>query len=298
MQADVKEAVGFMFRWSLLGLAGLLVVSVAGILLEPSALARTRKSELVMPDFVVPANKDTRVWGFHTSRGNERALISLTGGGSSWTIKGTAYGDGVALTLPGEGEGLFAIETVGCPYGPVAFHRSESLLLRLKQGTRAFLIDADAVLASDEAVNFGPLLDELSRIGEVALFCRGPFDQYPSLRDRLRSKVGPIPAVYLAQRESRIDPLLGSARRAIGAFDRAGASRIDLITDNPDLATKVAKFVPFYRRTDVRIHLVNPPAGYKTQKAVTLGSHWAGAVMDILSPAADRNRNHPDSHKR
>ncbi len=297
MQADVKEAFGFLFRWALLGLSGLFALGVGFVLFDPSGLTGIRNRELVIPDFVIPADKITQVWGFHTTRGNERTLLSLSGSQESWPLIGTAFLERVAITLPSEPEGISIIQTVGSPYSPTAFNISESLLLRMAKGSRGFLIDAEAVINSDNARDFGPGLEELSQIGEVAIFCQGPFDQYPALRDRLRSKVGPVPAVYLAHRDGRVEPWLGSGRRAIGAFDRAGASRIDLITDNPDLAAEVAQFVPFYRRTDVRIHLINPPAGQKKDKAVFLHEDWAAAVRSLSSPAADQDRDQPGSHK-
>lgn len=297
MQADVKEAFGFLFRWALLGLSGLLALGVGLVLFDPAALASTQNSELVIPDFVIPAGKETQVWGFHTTRGNERTLLSLSGRQESWPLKGIAYGERVAIKFPAEPEGVSVIQTVGPAYCSTAFNKSESLLYRLAKGSRGFLIDAEAVIDSENARDFGPLLDELSQIGDVALFCQGPFDQYPALRERLRSKVGLVPAIYLAHRDGRIEPWQGSGRRAIGAFDRAGASRIDLITDNPLLAGEVAKFVPFYRRTDVRIHLVNPPAGHKKDKAVFFHGNWAAAVRSLSSPAADHDRDQPGSHK-
>ncbi len=297
MQADLKVAIGFMSRWSILGLSGLFVLWVGFILFDPAGLASIQDTQLVIPDFVIPADKSSIAWGFHTTRVKRGPLLSLSGEKGSWPIRGISYGKRVAIKLPAGPEGTSAIQTVGSAYGPTAFYTHESLVHRAAKGSRVFLIDAQAIVDSDQLSDFGAMLGELSQVGDVAIFCQGPFDQYPQLRDRLRNKVGPVPAVYLARRQSRIDPWQGSARSAIGAFDKAGASRIDLITTSPLLAAEVAKFAPFYRRTDVRIHLVNPPAGHKKVKSLELHDNWVSAVRDISSPPAQQDPNQPASEK-
>lgn len=203
MHAEYKEPLGFLCRWCLLGLAGVVGLIAAWTALSSTVVSATETpGGIVSPDLICrPLDKEfADMWCYPTRPVSQLSAPIVMGAfGDGFQSVGFTYGKRILLRVPPRKEGLFSIRVSGIPYSPLAFHNSQSLLLVVREAKKVFLIDAAilSVISSEPEKSYWcKCLNEMRELGTVVFFHSGGIDKYEKMKEKIRRRYPEIPLLF------------------------------------------------------------------------------------------------------
>ncbi|MDP7163179.1 MAG: hypothetical protein QF577_00485 [Phycisphaerae bacterium] len=208
MRSSLPEAVGFLCRWSLLALAGavVLVTSWAGLL--AAAVADDLHAGLILPDALWHAKaKNPYLTGF-LGPSAQRVTVSMTMHQDHFgrLHLTRTYGRSIQPHLPTPPIGTHTVIVRGLPYSTLAFQQYQGRLVVVPDPQEVYLVDAR--LAADSSQGDQAAMDRvlahLKRIGQPALFCPHDPGQFVRLRKRL-ARYRDIPMLCATTRYGKVD---------------------------------------------------------------------------------------------
>lgn len=243
MHGAIREALGFLCRWCLLALVGLIVpcLTWAALLATATPAAHARR-EVVAPDSIRQRPRDRYLVAYpdpHVRRASSTVLIVNR---PDEGVCGLYSGRDHVFYIP-LGKTRLGISRVllnGVPYGPHAFCREETLLQIVSPGRRVFLIDAGAAfdLPADAERVFKDCLEKLRRRGAAVFFHPGALPDYVRVRRRLR---GPYPGTPVVYRVTRKPDPMDALAYAAKTLCRRRKENCVVITPDANLARRAAE---------------------------------------------------------
>ena len=293
MNERSREIAGFLCRWCLLGMAGVIVLAATcAAILATSSLASELRTELTVPDFIgeMPAERPIALHAYVdppvTYRSPPPAMAILADGSLRSAVRGT--GDWLLL-IRAAGPGLHHLTVKGMPYGPLAFLTSQALVRVIPERRAVFLVDARlASMCSRVAPRaWGRRLDEMWRRGEMAFFWSGRPREFRRLRAQLHVPGSPMP--LLATLGPRAD-YLRTLQRTQRALNVRGWRNVKptVVTADEQLAGRAAKAA-----FPVELHNVEAASGKSLAITVRKAGDKALALQSAdpqLSAVAGRRR--------
>ena len=138
--------------------------------------------------------------------------------------------------------GLIELETVGLPYGPVAFKRSRPVVLVVPGDGREVLIDGRLVLPAGgpEAAAWRLCTRRIARGGRIAFFLVASLETYRAARVSLRRTFPGVPVEYAGATDSTALSRLRSTAWALNPRRVRGRRKPTVITGRWALAVLAA----------------------------------------------------------
>ncbi len=231
------EAMGFLFRWCLLGLVGLSMLGMAwGSVAATRAIAESLEFDVVTSDGIWDADNP----GPAVARGYIVPRSSHKGSGVV-TFYSVAPGR-IPTMVPQEHQrafpkvyspevGLNVVHLRGIPYGAFAFKHTTVRFLVVPRDRDVFLVDARWILSVHQENSKLPLdiLQLLRWRGEVVVFHPGPLEDFVADRRQLRSIGVWSPAICTVKHG--YDPML-TLWHSAAVLGR----ELVVVTDDPQLA--------------------------------------------------------------
>jgi len=218
MHESFKEIRGFACRWCLLALAGsAVVVGTWTGLRGAGPMATSLRADMRAVDVICSRSEDgsrsengprpAYVWLHHTNSPGRQGVSHVFAG----------YGDGPLMLdwrrddyasvvpLPCPQEGSFTVCVAGLPYGHLAFRQAWALVDVGPPATpeeRVYLVDSRMPTGQDapgeaDRQTWRTCIELLAARGRVAFFHMGVFNEYATVRERLRRTYPDIAVVYL-----------------------------------------------------------------------------------------------------
>ncbi len=278
MSDELKEVVGFLCRWGLLGLVGVALVTAAALCLATAAAATfDLTATLVLPDALSLEPGDVRMDGYLGTRLYDRGPAVLFRTPSTDRLfLAPGWKNRFFVLIDGPRPGLTPIELVGVPYGPFAFTAQTALLLNVPAPDRVFLIDARVAAVAFDSPRWRRSLNRLRHRGEVVFFVPGPLAEFTALRRLLRRRFADIPVVLgiPVKRDN-----LPTIERTVRTYYRSGVERTFLITADEPLARLVAERIKRW----ASVHLLASPGreGISSEGALTIHHSWEDLVQQL-----------------
>ena len=242
MHEGVREAVGFVCRWVLLGLSGVVVLVAAGASVTAAAsVAVDLRASVTVPDEIhrLGSLGRYRLGGrVKPDRYRGKSYITVHTPGSAGPRHAWISG-GVLIAHPSApGTGLHRVHCTGLPYGPFTFYDDEALLLVVAQDARVFVVDArlPAALSEPGRKELRAALAELRPSGHVAFLTLGAEAEFAAARALVRGLAPEAP--LLGDLRTPVRPV--ALRRLRQALRHIGLAKVTLITADAELAAAAA----------------------------------------------------------
>jgi hypothetical protein len=257
------EKLGFVCRWSLLGLACLtgLAAGWAGAL-AATTVGTSLSASVTFPDALCPIGTGGNFWmkgytGSVQPYKGRPAILWSSGAGAS-----PALGNWIGRLIPtGRIEpGLYHVRATGIPYSCLAFESRDLLVLGVPAGRKVFVIDARWAFAlpPEEYAALGELLTAMRRTGEAAFFHPGGLEEFTDLREKSRRDFPDVPIICCGHPPKGPDTLF-TLYDITGGLGRSRTEQsMFVVTADPGLAFGAAKdgrrrfFVHFIGPADPR----------------------------------------------
>lgn len=287
MQDRLREAVGFICRWCLLGLACLVGPFIAWIsVVAASAVSTSLSASMIFPDGVCPAGAPR---GIHLKGIPGSGLSSLdypqvicdNGDGRMTLVPkyGTRFYARVVSPLPG----LIHLRMIGTPYGCLAFESRQALLLCVPEGRRAYLIDGRCAvdLPPEEAGAPAGAIGEMRRTGEPAFFCPDGLDSFLALRGALLRLCPEVPILCdVPEKKVNVTHNLYVVSGTLGRHD---GETLHVVTADAEMALQAAADARFF------VHFLGPGRAELAGKP-RLRVHESWAKLKVFLAAEPMNK--------
>ncbi len=198
---DTKEIVGFLARWTLLGLAALMVAVMVWTLSVATVGASTHAGALSVSDMLWMKDGDIDYVALGLIRPTPppaHPVLCQGPGDRLW--QGHLRPDGAHVHVAGPFRGVNTVNLRGMPYDRRAFQQCRAIVLVTPVDQRVFLLSAgeyDFAAASDRD-RAGELLAAVEPLGAVAWLFAGRPDAFAATREHLRAISPTAPVVYLS----------------------------------------------------------------------------------------------------
>lgn len=190
---EVNEKLGYLARWGLIALACVLVLAMAGLsAYGTQSLPEEFAAQLVAPDYIKrpvkpPAPTYLRCW-VKGGASQARSLIWHSEPGRIHHGNGTTETVFLRFYDP-PASGLVKIYVRGNPYSALSMSKVDSVVRIAPKGKRLYLVDARIVdrILQDKVSRMEHLnaLEDMRRMGDVAMFYTGNYTEMAELRERL-----------------------------------------------------------------------------------------------------------------
>ena len=247
--SDTKEILGFLARWAVLGLVGLIGVGILSVAVRAAGEAVPESAgHLTFGDVLwFRGRSSINIAGYgQTSpamQGSEELLIGQSPGEQfslvlmARTMLMNVYAaiirDPVAI------DGVDTIRLVGIPYGRRAFQSTDIVALVEAPGRAIWLVDT-GLLAEDarrRPGQAGDLIDSLNRQGRAVCVFGGAPEDFVDVRRVFRALRPGTPLVY----SDIFSPIRRPLLRKLLSDTGADQAPVFLLTDNLTFATSAAK---------------------------------------------------------
>jgi hypothetical protein len=255
VQESIREAVGFLCRWCLLGLAGFVVVGLIWTVAMASAtVTMDPTTRLVASDSLCEESLKRRaaVWCYPCPPlpYSQHALVMAVLPDGA-LCAASPYGPGYSLVTPRMHPGLFEVEIKGLPYGVQAFRSRRALLKILPEDRRVYLVDA--ALATEPGVVGGEpwrdCLREMRRRGEVGFYHDGELADFDVALQRVRRWYPNATLSFRLPGTIQVLPTLRRVARDLNVGRRQGRTKPHIVATNPETASEGV-------RRGFRVHLL------------------------------------------
>lgn len=263
---DLREILGYVARWLVLGIAtGLGVIVVGTGFVAAGEVVPDSGGQLVTSDVFLlrdgPAAELLLLAKATPELGpvGEKVLCQISDGRFWVTRLSSRLRDLHVLRsyLSGPVEEARRFRISGVPYGRRTFQSDEITVLHRPPDRALWLLDAAMVTGAtwDDPV-VGEMVNLLRGRGYVAWMFGGPIEQYAAWRDRMRALDAAAPVLYTGSD----DPIVWNALRLVVQASGFGYVSISLVTGDRDLARSSAAL-------GVTPHLIRPPGSGVTSSA-------------------------------
>lgn len=242
MNESIREAVGFICRWCLLGMSVLIVLAGAwsGVL-AAAAIGDGLGSSMIVSDALWAPRENMVMLGYLSSDYFARKPVVIceqptTGRQTlAW-----AWRDRFYVRIEHARPGVNFVTVKGFPHSGLAFADQQAIFQLVPNRDRTiFLVDARTALKPSGADDrqFRDVFNEAARRGEVAFFCPGSVGDFVDLRARARKLYPSTPILCTVRKKPDTMSALGNTAWALKRSDRKA---LVVITGDPELAGKSA----------------------------------------------------------
>ncbi len=238
MDESLKEAVGFLCRWTLLALAvaGTVLVGWASLAAAAAAAAPRRTPAPIVSDEIVVAPMSQRHVIAHLSDSARIDLYTqflfLPPDSRPRMVYGSRRKMYVLLEdLP---PGSHRVHLQGIPYGTFAFEEMQGLCKVIAPGSEVLLFDARLYETPEGAMELPRTLREARRSLEVVLIHPGPLESYRRLHREIRLRSSGVPYVFFT-REPHNN--MRTLNHVAWSLNRLWTNRPPLVTADAELAS-------------------------------------------------------------
>ena len=259
MDEHHSEALGFVCRWSLLGLGCAAVLGAAYMGLSAAAsTGGAQRVTVVLSDGITRPSEPTWVVCLADPPPRNYQGNLMMGGVRGKPKSFVGFWSGMFHLRPTAAVRLSRMTACGVPYRHLSYARGRGRLLVVSPARKVFFVEASLAerALSDRPEAWARFLELLRRRGEVAFVHPGPAARYEAFRSRLRAGGLEEPVISrLAGPNGSVRVLRGIARNMGGS----GAADMMVLTDSPAVARDAAVrgFVS---------HLVGENAGVKPHR--------------------------------